>query len=132
MCQLKWASGRSGMARRCVRLAKTRLESEALLETWVAAESDLLGKKLLIIGRQVMTAHRTFIDLLAVDAEGRVHTIELKRDQTARDVVAQALDYASWVVTLESEDLNDICQKYTKTDLATAFQSRFGIAFQKR
>jgi hypothetical protein len=111
-----------------VRLGKTRLESEALLETWIAQQSDLLGLDLLIIGRQVRTAHRGFIDLLAVDSEGTVHIIELKRDQTPREVVAQALDYASWVVTLESEDLNEISQAYLKKDLALAFSERFGTA----
>ncbi|MDP9110537.1 MAG: endonuclease NucS, partial [Candidatus Eremiobacteraeota bacterium] len=102
--------------------------NEALLETWVVDHPDLLGQDLLIIGRQVRTAHRGIIDLLAVDSEGRVHIIELKRDETPREVVAQALDYASWIVTLESEDLNEICQAYLKIDLATAFRTRFSSA----
>jgi hypothetical protein len=29
--------------------------------------------------------------------EGRIHVIELKRDRTPREVVAQILDYGSWV-----------------------------------
>ena len=109
------------------RLGKTRLESEALLETWIADHPDLLGQDLLIIGRQVRTAHRGFIDLLAVDSDGRIHVIELKRDETPREVVAQALDYASWIVDLESDDLDGICQSYLKTDLASAFQRRFAM-----
>jgi len=111
-----------------VKIAKTRLESEALLETWIADHPDLLGQDLLIIGRQVRTAHRGIIDLLAVDADGTVHIVELKRDETPREVVAQALDYASWVVTLESDDLNAICQSYLKQNLDVAFRARFGAA----
>lgn len=107
------------------RVAKTRLESEALLETWIAEHADLLGQDLLIIGRQVRTAHRGFIDLLGVDSDGKIHIVELKRDETPREVVAQALDYASWIVDLESDDLDTICQTYLKTDLASAFQQRF-------
>jgi len=107
------------------RVGKTTLESEALLETWIADNPDLLGQDLLIIGRQVRTAHRGFIDLLAVDSDGRTHIIELKRDETPREVVAQALDYASWIVDLESDDLDAVCQSYLKTDLASAFQQRF-------
>ena len=34
-----------------------------------------------------------------------MHIIELKRDRTPRDVVAQALDYASWVRGLHYEDI---------------------------
>lgn len=109
------------------RLGKSTLESEALLETWIADHPDLLGQDLLIIGRQVRTAHRGLIDLVAVDSDGTVHVIELKRDETPREVVAQALDYASWIVGLESEDLDAICQAYTKTDLGSAFKQRFNV-----
>jgi hypothetical protein len=110
------------------RLTKARLENEALLETWIADQPDLLGQDLLIIGRQVRTDHGGIIDLLAIDWDGRVHILELKREKTPRDVVAQALDYASWVVTLGSEKLDVICNGYLKIDLGTAFRARFGIA----
>ena len=36
------------------------------------------------------------IDLLGVDREGNVVVVELKRDRTPRDVVAQALEYAAF------------------------------------
>ena len=42
----------------------------------------------------------SYIDLLAIDADGNLHVLELKRDKTPRDVVAQVLDYGSWVTTL--------------------------------
>ena len=58
------------------------------------------GTDLLIIGRQVQTGFGGVIDLLALDAEGRVHVVELKRARTPRDVVAQTLDYGSWVKDL--------------------------------
>jgi len=44
---------------------------------------------LLIVGRQVVTKFGKKVDLLALDAEGRVDVIELKRDKTPRDVVAR-------------------------------------------
>ena len=69
-----------------------------------------------------------YIDLLAVDAEGRVHVLELKRDRTPRDAVAQALDYGSWVAGLSLEDLEQIHLDYQggETDLGDAFAERFG------
>jgi hypothetical protein len=36
--------------------------------------------------------------VLGVDVEGRIHVIELKRDRTPREVVAQILDYGSWAL----------------------------------
>ena len=38
--------------------------------------------------------------------------IELKRDRTPRDVVAQALDYASWVEELQAEDIAAIYRRF--------------------
>ena len=86
------------------------------------------GTDLLIIGRQVQTGYGGYIDLLAVDAEGRVHVLELKRDRTPRDAVAQALDYGSWVAGLSLEDLEQIHLDHQggETDLGDAFAERFG------
>lgn len=48
------------------------------------------------IGRQVNTNLGTTIDLLALDGTGDVVVVELKRDRTPRDTLAQALEYASF------------------------------------
>ena len=86
------------------------------------------GTDLLIIGRQVPTGFGGFIDLLALDAEGRVHVLELKRDRTPRDVVAQALDYGSWAKDLSLEELEQIYQDNGEGDthLDEAFAEHFG------
>ena len=47
---------------------------------------------ILIIGRQVRTDLGGFIDLLGVDRGGNVVVVELKRDRTPRDAVAQPLN----------------------------------------
>lgn len=51
----------------------------------------------MLIGREVRTDHSGFIDLLALNADARLIVIELERDLTPREVVAQGLDYASRV-----------------------------------
>ena len=79
-----------------------RLESR--LEDILASDIGLLNPGLLLIGRQVLAEFGKLIDLLALDAQGHVVVIELKRDKTPRDVVAQVLDYGSrvprWVATV--------------------------------
>ena len=80
-----------------VRLVPSGVPTEKRLEELIEADPRILGEPLLIIGRQVPTAFGKFIDLLAVDAHGVLHVLELKRDKTPREVVAQALDYGSWV-----------------------------------
>ena len=73
------------------------------------------------------TSHGGFVDLLAIDAEGSLHLLELKRDKTPREVIAQALDYGSWVSALAHEDVHEIFAGY-KPALAfeEAFAERFG------
>ena len=90
------------------RLASSPLDSERRLEDMLAKDPSMSGTDLLIIGRQVQTGHGGKIDLLALDVDGRAHVLELKRDRTPRDVVAQALDYGSWVEGLSFEDLEQI------------------------
>ncbi len=109
------------------RLDSGGIDNESQLEDYIEADATLLGQQLLMLGRQVKTAHGGIIDLLAVDSEGVIHTIELKRDRTPRDVVAQALDYASWVATLGREDIVAIFET-SRPGLAfdTAFVNAFG------
>ncbi|MEO0855130.1 MAG: nuclease, partial [Cyanobacteria bacterium J06648_11] len=71
---------------------------------------------------------------LALDSEGRVVVLELKRDRTPREVVAQLLDYGSWVRHLEDDDLASIFEGFLAkyypeqkvTSLDEAFRERFG------
>ena len=58
------------------------LPTEAALEDFLEQDPSLLGTRLLVIGRQVRTPHGKFIDLLAMDADGNLHVLELKRDKT--------------------------------------------------
>ena len=102
------------------------LSREALIEQWVEENPRLLGLDALIIGRQVPTDHGKFIDLLAIDRDGEVIIIELKKDRSPRDVVAQVLDYASWISELETEDVLEIAAAYHKRHLSDVFYERFG------
>lgn len=53
--------------------------------------------------------------------------IELKRERTPREVVAQALDYASWVSSLDAEDIAAIYGRFASgRSLADDFRERFG------
>ncbi|NCO32124.1 DUF91 domain-containing protein, partial [bacterium] len=57
--------------------------------------------KILIIGRQITTNLNTSIDLLGLDNIGNTVVIELKRDKTPRETIAQLLEYASFVEKLD-------------------------------
>jgi hypothetical protein len=106
-------------------LPTSSLEAEYILEDWIAKDSSLLGMELLMIGRQVTTDFGGRIDLLAIDRQGDITIIELKRDRTPRDIVAQVLDYASWIRRLSYKDLDSIASAYIKKDLYSAFEEFF-------
>ena len=108
-------------------LASSPLAFEHRLEDMLAEDPGMSGTDLLIVGRQVKTAYGGSIDLLALDADGRVHVLELKRDRTPRDVVAQTLDYGSWVQDLSIDDLEQIYIDYhgDETELDAAFAEHF-------
>lgn len=94
------------------------------------ADLSILGlDSLLVIGRQVVTKYGKRIDLMAVDAEGTVYAIELKKDRTPREVVAQVLDYGFWIRQLDDETLAALYAQHNpgKT-LGEAFDDFFGQA----
>lgn len=103
------------------------LEQESRLEDIIEADVSILGLDvLLVVGRQVLTKFGKRVDLVAMDVEGSVYVVELKRDRTPREVVAQVLDYGYWVRTLTDEDLAAIYAKYNADQtLAVAFRARF-------
>lgn len=102
------------------------LDLEERLESMVVADPSLTGIDLLVVGRQVPTAFGGWIDVLALDVDGRLHVLELKRDRTPRDVVAQVLDYGSWAQGLTLEDVEIIYAEQMDASLDTAFAERFG------
>ncbi|WP_417436573.1 hypothetical protein [Idiomarina abyssalis] len=114
-------------------LKPVKLEAELLLEQQIVQDVSILNENWLLIGRQVYTEFGKYIDLLAIDATGSIIIIELKKHKTPRDVVAQTIDYASWVETLPSEKFSEIYQDFAKkhglasTSFDEAFQAKFGV-----
>ncbi len=107
-------------------LPASALNQEQRLEAWIAQDPAVLGMDIAIIGRQVQTEHGGRIDLLGIDRHGSCVIIELKRGRTPREVVAQILDYGSWVADLEYNDLEQIAQSYHGKDLAAVCEEVFG------
>jgi len=103
------------------------IPSEFRLEEIIEAQPDVLGLgKLLQLGRQVITDYGKRIDLLAIDREGDLYVIELKRDRTPREVVAQALEYGFWTQDLSFEAVREIYAKHHEgEDFDSAYTSHF-------
>lgn len=108
-------------------LTSSSLTNENELEEMIVANPRLLSDEWMIIGRQENTGFGGRIDLLAMAPDASLVLIELKRDRTPREVVAQALDYASWVDKLSPGDIAAIYDRFAQgKSLAVDFQGRFG------
>jgi hypothetical protein len=101
------------------------LNLEKRLKKWIFEDISLLGLDLLILGQEVHTAYGGFIDILAMDREGNLVIIELKRDKTPRDIIAQCLDYGTWVKNLSYEEIIGIHSSNMNLDLVTEFEEYF-------
>jgi len=104
---------------------KITLNFEKRLKKWIYEDISLLGLDLMILGQEVRTAFGGFIDILAIDGEGNLVIVELKRNKTPRDIIAQCLDYGSWVKELGYEDIKEIYNQYFKSDLESTFEEYF-------
>jgi len=108
-------------------LAPATLPSERLLEDMIVAAPGLLAQEWMLIGRQESTGFGGRIDLLAVAPDGALVLIEIKRDRSPREVVAQALDYACWVERLDGDEIAAIYERFAPGhSLKEDFRARFG------
>lgn len=108
-------------------LAITSLATEQQLEEMIIAAPAILSGEWLLIGRQEQTGHGGRVDLLAIAPDASLVLIEIKRNRTPREVVAQALDYASWVESLTADRIAQIYLRFSNGgNLSEAFRDRFG------
>ncbi|WP_204138447.1 hypothetical protein [Halomicronema sp. CCY15110] len=110
-------------------IKQTSLDLEQRLHAWLEADISIISNDLLVIGSEVRTFYGGFIDLLCINSSGDLVVVELKRGLTPREVVAQTLDYASWVKELSREQVIDYADEYLNRKfnlhLEDAFQRQF-------
>ena len=113
------------------RVDDSELSTELELEDVLQKNIEIISSNWLVIGRQVLTDFGGYVDLLAIDNNGSIIVIELKKSKTDREVVAQAIDYASWIAELQSQDIAEIYQAFSKkylnkeASLDQAFNQKF-------
>ena len=84
---------------------RDHIEYEDLLEDMVAARPEMLGDDVVLVARQLRTDDGQ-LDLLGIDQDGKLVVYELKRGVTPRDAVSQAIDYASWLDSIDYDELD--------------------------
>ena len=107
-----------------VDFARLGLRERQDIQEWVAANPSILGDNLLIIGKEFSGFDRTNerLDLLAVDSNGRLVIVEMKRDDTGADAHWQAIKYASYLHSATTEVIVRMVAEYwneSEADAAT-------------
>ena len=99
-----------------VEFASLGFQERRDIQEWVAANPGILGENLLIIGKEFSGFDKTDerLDLLALDADGKLVVIELKRDDTGADAHWQAIKYASYLQRASVEDIVRMLADYGK------------------
>ena len=88
------------------------MDYEQQLQNAIASDISIVDPKILVIGREVTTSYGGRIDVLCIDADGNLIVLELKRDHAPREVVAQVLDYGSWIRHVNSVEIESIFRDY--------------------
>jgi hypothetical protein len=106
-------------------------ETEKQLEELLVRTPEILMPGLTLVGRQTPIEGGA-LDLLGVDEDGNLVVSELKRGTLSRDAVAQVIDYASFLASLDSESLSEHVSQRSGTrgiekieDFNSWYQERF-------
>jgi len=86
------------------------------IQEWIAGTPEILGEPLIIISKELILPSGRRLDLLAVDKEGALVVIELKRDNSGSDVEWQAIKYASYCSSFSHDDIYKNFAEYLGTD----------------
>lgn len=115
--QLIWRVGNTP-----IKLSGSSLTSENELEDMICKDISILNEEWLPIGRQVLTEHGGQIDILAINENGNLIIIELKKNKTSREVITQAIDYAAWVKKINLATIAGI-YKDSREKLDSSYES---------
>lgn len=90
------------------------------IQEWIYNQPDILGEDLLIIGKEILPGDvlgrktQIRLDLLALDRDGNLVVVELKRDDSGADVYWQAIKYAAHCSTFSFDQIVDLFEKSEK------------------
>lgn len=104
------------------KIETTTFNSEGILERQhlqnaIKQQIDVIAPNCLVISEEFSewSDSQRRIDLLAIDKDGNLVVIELKRTETGEHMELQALRYAAMVSTLTFKRATEIYQKYLKS-----------------
>lgn len=99
------------------------IEIEKLIISTISDESSILneyifGEALFFVNNQIVTSDKKRTDIVALDKNGNVVIIELKKDEGKLGVEMQALQYLSSLSQYKGKDfIKEYCNSYDEDDI---------------
>lgn len=96
--------------KRLEKLSNTDFKSNNLLERydiqeWIESSPEIVGEEILIIAKELILPTGSRLDLLGVDKLGKLLVLELKRDDSGKNIDWQAIKYASFCSNLLVDEI---------------------------
>jgi len=86
------------------------------IQEWIEKTSAILGEELLVIAKELPLPSGIRLDLLSVDKQANLVVIELKRDESGRDVEWQAIKYASYCSNFLPDEIFTYYAQHLQSD----------------
>lgn len=107
------------------KLSNTDFRSNKLLERydiqeWIESSPEILGEEILIIAKELILPTGSRLDLLGVDKLGKLLILELKRDDSGKNIDWQAIKYASFCSNLLVDEIVQKFSDYSNTEESEA------------
>jgi len=105
--------------KKLIQMSPTSFHNENLkerydIQEWIEKNPEIIENELLIIGKEVILPSDIRLDLLALDKKSNLVILELKRDESGKDVAWQAIKYASY------------CSNFSPTDIFRQYAEYLG------
>jgi len=105
-------------------LSALNLKERSDLQEWVIQSPEILGEELLVVATEFDRFDKTSerLDVLALDQQGKLVVVELKRSAVRTTADMQALRYAAFCSTMSLDDIVELYTAYVRnregTDLS--------------
>lgn len=86
------------------------------IEEWIEKKPEILGEELLIINKELILPSGIRLDLLAIDKKANLVIIELKRDDSGRNLEWQSIKYVSYCSNFLVENIFKYYAEYLESD----------------
>ncbi len=98
-----------------IKFSEFEIKERFDIEEWIRKNPDILKENLLVIGEQKSLPSGRQTDLLALDKNGNLVVIELKRDDSGKEVYWQAITYAAQFFEYSPNEIVALFEEYLQS-----------------